>query len=159
MTTKQTDIISDGAARQRLTFLGFTDADAQILRSLKSWAEGVVQGFSKEFYTASFKDSGFADFVKQAGGTRAGLEQAQASYCMDLFNGWPDAGYLEKRTRIGTLHAKIGVKPEFYISSYQFYFDFFYPLVRKHLRTHPGKGNQALAAIKSLSDNSEGRPG
>ena len=81
--------LTEGDVRTRLTFLGFADADASLLLSLKPWVETIVADFSKEFYERSFADPGFAEVARKNNATRSGLEAAQAGYCVDLFRGWP----------------------------------------------------------------------
>ena len=107
--------MSQGEIRIRLTFLGFTDADANLLSSLRPWVESIVVEFAKEFYERSFADAGFAEVVRKNNATRAGLEAAQAGYCIDLFRGWPSTSHGQHRQKIGALHAGIGVKPQYYI--------------------------------------------
>ena len=36
--------------RSRLDFLKFTDSDADLLRSMKTWSEQAIAEFVKEFY-------------------------------------------------------------------------------------------------------------
>jgi methyl-accepting chemotaxis protein len=142
--------LSDDEVRRRLEFLGFTDADARTLTGLRGWAESVVKEFSRQFYDRSFKDPGFVEVVRRNNGKRENLEAAQAGYALDLFKGYPDAAYVGLRLRVGSLHAKIGITPDYYVTSYQFYNDILFPMVRKHLRFRRGKAAQAVSALNKL---------
>ena len=44
------------------------------------------------------------------------------SWCM------PDVDYVESRLRIGALHARIGVTPRWYVSSYRLYEKYLFPM-------------------------------
>ena len=131
-TKEKNNDMSEGEIRSRLTFLGFTDADANLLSSLRPWVESIVAEFAKEFYERSFADAAFTEVARKNNATRAGLEAAQAGYCVDLFRGWPSTSHVQHRQKIGALHARIGVTPQYYISSYQFYNDILIPMIRAH---------------------------
>ncbi|NQW23982.1 MAG: hypothetical protein HQ475_11105 [SAR202 cluster bacterium] len=133
--------------RKRLDFLGFTESDAELLRSLKPWAEQTIPGFVKEFYDYQFRDSEFSNIIRDNGSNQGALEGAQAGYARMLFDGYPDMAYANRRSAIGELHARINITPQWYITSYAFYHDMFYPLVR----AEAGKdGEQAVSAVNKL---------
>jgi hypothetical protein len=112
--------MSDIEVRRRLDFLGFTESDASVLSSLRKWVEGISSKFAWEFYERSFRDAGFVEVVQRNKGTRDRLESAQAGYCVDLFRGcYPTSAYVEMRQGIGALHARLGVEPGYYTTSYQ----------------------------------------
>jgi hypothetical protein len=62
--------------KELLGFLGFTDEDAQLLRSLLPWAEREVPKFVRVFYDRSFKMPAMAAVVRQQGSSRERLETA-----------------------------------------------------------------------------------
>ena len=120
-----TNTITDIEIRKRLNHIGFTESDARLLQSLKPWAEGGgVKAFAKEFYDRQFINPEFVAIIRANNSTQEVLEAAQADYAMDLFKGYPGAAYVDKRTMIGRLHARINITPEWYIASYQFYADY-----------------------------------
>ena len=110
-----------------------------------------MKTFAKEFYDRSFSSSEFSAIVQANNSTQGVLEGAQAAYALDLFNGWPNQPYLDKRRLIGTRHAKMGITPQWYIGSYQFYFDYLYPAVRKRFGWRGSrKAEAAVAALNKL---------
>lgn len=137
-------------ARGRLAFLGFTEADARLLQTLKPWAETIINDFSKEFYDRSYENPGFRAVVERYGTTRSTLEAAQAGYALSYFSGYPDETYIRYRELIGRRHTQIGVEPQYYISSYGFYNDHLMPRVRKHLWRKRGKVARAIEALQKL---------
>ena len=142
--------LGEGEVRQRLNFLGFTEADANLLSSIRPWVESVAKEFATKFYDKSFADAGFSEVVRRNNSNRGTLEGAQAAYAIDLFRGWPSSGYVELRQRIGSLHARIGVTPQYYVSSYQFYYDILVPMIRKHMGMKRGKANEIVASMNKL---------
>ncbi|MCI0848191.1 MAG: globin-coupled sensor protein, partial [Chloroflexi bacterium] len=143
---KQTTM-DERTIRTRLDFLGFTSSDAELLRSMKPWADQAINGFVKEFYDYQFKDPEFASIIRSNGATQDGLESAQAGYARMLFDGYPDMGYVNRRMAIGELHARINITPQWYITSYHFYFEMFYPRVREEAGE---KADQAASALNKL---------
>ena len=139
--------MDDREIRTRLDFLGFTAEDAELLRSLKPWADKYIPEFVKEFYNYQFRNPEFASIIRSNGATQEGLEGAQAGYARMLFDGYPDMGYVNRRIIIGELHARINITPQWYITSYHFYFDMFYPQL---LKEAGDKGEQAVSAMNKL---------
>lgn len=72
-TKEKNNDMSEGEIRSRLTFLGFTDADANLLSSLRPWVETIVAEFAKKFKGWSFADAAFAEVARKNNATRAGL--------------------------------------------------------------------------------------
>ena len=150
MVTATDNRMTDIEIRKRLNHLGFTESDARLLESLKPWAETALKGFAKEFYDRQFVNPDFAAIIRRNNSTQEILEGAQAGYAADLFRGYPNLAYVEKRAAIGALHTRINITPEWYISSYQFYFDILYPMIREQFKGEEESGEQAVAAVNKL---------
>ncbi|MDA1257353.1 MAG: ATP-binding protein [Chloroflexi bacterium] len=148
--TSKLDIREFKARLDYLELTELTDTDARLLQSLSSWADSVAGDFAKKFYDRQFKQAGFVKIVEAAGSNRQRLEGAQAAYMKSLFDGLPDAQYIAMRQHIGSLHARIDVTPDWYISSYQWYAELLYPMVRSKLRLKRGAANRAVLAISKL---------
>ena len=142
--------MSDIEVRKRLDHLGFTESDVQLLKSLKGWAQGAIPGFAHEFYNLQFKNPDFVAIIRGNNSSQEVLEGAQAGYAMDLFNGYPDAAYVQKRVMIGGLHARINITPQWYIASYQFYHDILYPMVRSQFVGEEETAERAVSAVNKL---------
>jgi hypothetical protein len=134
----------------RLTFLSFVQPDADRLVSLRPWVLGVADRFLSSFYDEQFSFPDFVAIVERAGSDRARLERFQCMYLLQLFDGMPDAAYVESRLRIGALHAQIGVTPRWYVSSYGLYEKYLFPMIRRRFRLWPPKGRIAIAALSKL---------
>ncbi len=106
-----------------------------------------IPEFVKEFYDYQFRNSEFAGIIRANGATQDGLENAQAGYARMLFDGYPDMSYVNRRTAIGQLHARINITPQWYITSHHFYYEMFYPRVL----TEAGEdAEQAVSALNKL---------
>ena len=148
--TTQAHQVDTTEVRQRLSVLGFTESDVRVLQALKPWAERNIPKFVSIFYDRSFQTPFIVEMVRKQNTTRERLEAAQGAYAMDFFRGWPDAAYVDKRLTIGRRHASMGVTAQFYISSYQFYYDILFPMLRRGSRARPWRAKQGIDAIHKL---------
>lgn len=150
-TKAKDDQLTEDDIRTRLNFLGFTEDEAKMLSDLRPFIESVKDDFAKQFYDRSFADAGFSAVARRNNASRAGLEAAQAGYCLDLFRGWPTTGYVQFRSSIGSLHARIGVTPQYYTASYQFYNDILFGMIRKKFGSFGRtKSDKVLGAVNKL---------
>jgi hypothetical protein len=135
---------------ERLVVLGFVRRDADLLTSLRPWAERAADVFLDEFYDEQFSHPEFVQIVERAGSDRRRLQEFQRRYLLELFSGMPNAAYVESRLRIGALHARIGVTPRWYVSSYGLYERYFFPMLLRHFPFRRRKGRSAVTALSKL---------
>jgi signal transduction histidine kinase len=67
------------------------------------------------------------------------LLEAQKRYLLSLVTGPYDRAYEEGRRRIGQVHARLGLTPEWYLGAYALYLSLLEPLVFEKFRTQPAK--------------------
>jgi signal transduction histidine kinase len=65
------------------------------------------------------------------------LLEAQKRYLLSLVTGPYDRAYEEGRRRIGQVHARLGLTPEWYFGAYALYLSLLEPLVFEQFRTRP----------------------
>jgi hypothetical protein len=135
---------------KRLVVLTFLQQDADLLASLRPWAVQAADRFLDCFYDEQFSHPEFAGIVERAGSDRPRLQAFQRRYLLELFNGMPDAAYVESRLRIGALHAQLGVTPAWYVSSYGLYERYFFPMLLRHFPFRRRKGRRAVEALSKL---------
>jgi hypothetical protein len=135
---------------ERLVLVGFVQEDAELLASLRAWAQRVADRFLTLFYDEQFSHSEFAAIVERAGSNRERLHAFQRRYLLELFDGMPDETYVEGRLRIGSLHARLGVTPRWYVSSYGLYEKYLFPMLRRRFRFRPAKARRAMSALSKL---------
>ena len=102
-----TALPDDRQIAERLVFLGFLQPDAALLRSLRSWVQRVADAFLQQFYDHQFSYPEFVQLVEASGSTRERLSSFQRDYLLDLFQGMPDVAYVQRRQRIGDVHARL----------------------------------------------------
>lgn len=108
--------ITDREIAKRKSLLGFVDKDAQRLKSNKPLINKYIDGIVKQFYDHQTKIPEIALVIGDAETLRR-LQSAMRSYILELFDGYYDAEYVNRRLRIGKIHERIGVSPKLYISA------------------------------------------
>ena len=108
--------ITDREIASRKALLGFTEQDAEVLKQYKPLFEKYIDGIIKNFYDRQIAISEVALVIGDAETLRR-LQNAMRSYILELFDGFYDAEYVNKRLRIGKVHMRIGVSPKLYMSA------------------------------------------
>lgn len=142
--------LDDRQIADRLVYLGFVHEDGELLRSLRPWVESVADAFLREFYDHQFSHAEFREVVQRAGSNRQRLAEFQRAYLLSLFDGEPDAAYIESRLRIGAVHAQLGITPRWYVNSYELYSWYFYPMIRRRFWYNPRKARRVIRALSKL---------
>lgn len=65
------------------------------------------------------------------------LKDAQKQYLLSLVTGPYDRPYMEGRLRIGEVHERIGLTPQWYLGAYALYLNLLHPLIFKYFRDKP----------------------
>ena len=108
--------ISDREIAKRKALLNFTDRDVQVLRSNKELIDKYIDGIVNQFYDHQTAIPEIALVIGDAETLRR-LRSAMRNYILELFEGFYDAEYVNRRLRIGKIHERIGVSPKLYISA------------------------------------------
>ena len=117
--TREMDISDDDASR-RMAFLEFREDDIAALRALNAiaqkYGDPVIDEFYRHFLSfdetrAFFRDPIVLDRVKRL----------QREYFLRLTEGEYGREYVANRLRIGTVHERINLAPEWYLGAYNFY--------------------------------------
>lgn len=93
-----------------------TEKDVDRLVTCKRWIVRDLEGIVSEFYENQIADPEIALTI----GDADTLERLQASmrrYIVELFEGYYDEEYVNKRLRVGKIHSRIGVTPKLYMSA------------------------------------------
>lgn len=108
--------ITEREIEKRKELLGFTEQDAAVLKANKDLFAKYLDGIVKNFYDKQIEVTEIALLIGDAETLRR-LQNAMRGYIMELFEGYYDAEYVNKRLRIGLVHMRIGVPPKLYISA------------------------------------------
>ncbi|MDQ6993032.1 MAG: protoglobin domain-containing protein [Mariprofundus sp.] len=154
MGSKQSLLIEMGMGADELAsrkaFVGFTDEDASLLKSLApliaQHADNIVDGF----YDNVARYQMLKDIISSSGSTIERLKGTQKKYLLELFGGEYGEGYFERRLNIGVVHNKIGLTPQWYLGSYGVYLQLIVPLVMKRCMFRPKLAEKMIMAINKI---------
>jgi PAS domain S-box-containing protein len=131
----------------RLSFLGFTERDAELLRALRPLLERHVAAIEDAFYDhlLNFPDTArlLSDHT-----TVERLKKLQREYLLRFAEGNFDDAYFADRLRIGKTHERVGLSPRWYLLGYNLYFKLITPLVRQFYSEDPDRAAESILALE-----------
>lgn len=130
---------------RRREFFRITDADLELLRRSKPFAEGQTEGIVEEFYDHLMSHSETREYLAD-GKLVERLKKTQTRYFLELFDGVVDMSYCENRLRIGGVHERLGIPPRWYMGAYSRYLR----LVHQALVEQHGEGDQVHELYSAL---------
>lgn len=122
----------------RKEYLQLTAEEEAGLRSLQPLMTQHVDELVDAFYRhlLSFEDTRRL-LTDELIATR--LKEAQKRYLLSLVTGPYDRAYMEGRIKIGEVHERIGLTPQWYLGAYALYLNLLHPLIFKHFRDKPSQ--------------------
>ncbi len=124
--------------RTRKEFLRLSEEEETALKTLQPLMARHVDELVEEFYRHLL---GFAETRKLLSdeliATR--LKEAQKRYLLSLVTGPYDREYQEGRLKIGQVHERIGLTPQWYLGAYALYLNLLHPLIFKEFRDKPAQ--------------------
>jgi hypothetical protein len=152
--------INEQNLRQRKQFLRFSQHEVELLRKYAGWAEQIAPAYAREFYDFQFdfpETRAFFERYAQKKGVslaqlRAGLEQAQAGYLLDIFREAQRGGdfgldFFAKRLRIGYTHNVIDLPMKWYLGSYGLHTDLLARYIRESDAIPADEGRDLFQAV------------
>ncbi|MFN4034182.1 MAG: methyl-accepting chemotaxis protein [Fimbriimonadales bacterium] len=153
--------INEQNLRQRKQFLRLTPHEAELLRKYAPWAEKIAHDYTREFYDFQFEFGEtrqfFERYAQKKGVSlsqlRAGLEQSQANYLLDIFREAQRGGnfgvdFFQKRLRIGYVHNAIDLPLKWYLGSYGLHLDLLASYIRESEEFDPPEeGHELFNAV------------
>jgi len=133
----------------RLAFLGLTELDRRLLLELAPLLERHAERFVAAFYRHLLSFDETRRLLADPAVTER-LLRKQREYLLSLSRPALDEGYLEERTRIGAVHARIGLGPRYYLGAYALYFSLLAPVIASECRGDGERIQQTLAALTKL---------
>jgi PAS domain S-box-containing protein len=115
----------------RLSFLGFTDRDAALLRALRPLFEKHLGAIEEAFYQHLLRFPETAGLLSDHT-TLERLKKLQRDYLLRFTEGKFDETYFADRLRVGQAHERVGLTPRWYLLAYSLYFRIIAPLIRAH---------------------------
>lgn len=108
--------ISDREIALRKRLFGFTDQDVTNLVACRELIAAHVEEISEDFYRQQVAEPEIAMVIGDHD-TLDRLKGSMRHYILELFQGYYDAEYVNKRLRVGKIHKRIGVTPKLYMSA------------------------------------------
>lgn len=130
--------------RERLRFAEITDETVSGLRAVWPKIEGHIDGILTQFYNHLRQTP---DLTAMIGDRQPRLESAQKAHWQRLFNQGFDSGYVESIDRIGRVHSRIGLDPQWYLAGYKFVLVRLQELLISKYRLSPTKLARVLSDV------------
>ncbi|MEP2298748.1 MAG: protoglobin domain-containing protein, partial [Kangiellaceae bacterium] len=142
--------ISSSERERRLKFVRFTAKDAKLLAEMLDTVSPKANAIVDDFYDNLSQYPELLDIINQAGSSVERLKASQRHYLLDLFGGEYGENYFMRRLKIGTVHTRIGLGPQWYLGSYAGYTRQIIPLITKKYRFRPKKMDDTIGALNKI---------
>jgi len=116
MTLAEQLKITDRDIAERKEMVGFYTSDEKALKECKDYIQENLDPIVDEFYRYQRSIQEIQLLIGDAETFRR-LHSSMKRYVLELFEGYYDNDYVNRRLRIGKVHKSIGVSPKLYISS------------------------------------------
>jgi rsbT co-antagonist protein RsbR len=143
------DAVSEDAWEHRKAFVGFGAADEAILRELRPVALQYADEVMEELYGRWLQFPELKRFFPEAA-TLSRVKAMQRQYFVSLTGGEYDAAYLAHRLRVGAVHKKIGLTPEWFMGAFSIYLELVLPRVLRAFEYDRVKQARAVTALTKL---------
>ncbi|GGO77920.1 sensor histidine kinase [Marinobacterium nitratireducens] len=108
--------ITEREIEERKALVGFGDNDVRVLHDWKPVVQRDIDLIVDEFYRRQRAIAEVALLIGDSETFRR-LHNSMRRYVLELFDGFYDSEYVNKRLRIGKVHKQIGVSPKLYIGA------------------------------------------
>lgn len=107
--------VTERELEQRKLLMQFGSQDVDILKAHRVFIAEVVDDIVQTFYTNQLAVPEISLLIGDSD-TMSRLRRAMRRYILELFDGYYDLDYVNRRLRIGKVHKQIGVSPKLFIS-------------------------------------------
>ena len=115
------DVAAD--LNDRLAFLDLTAADKERLRAVAPDLKRGAPDFVAQFYDHLLRFPETAGFLQDAALVER-LKEMQRQHLETMLDAQWDAAYVERRKRVGDVHAAVGIQPKMFLGAYYQYLQF-----------------------------------
>ncbi|MFO0601522.1 MAG: protoglobin domain-containing protein [Polyangiales bacterium] len=150
MTTARDDSgVSTDDWERRKTFVGFGPDDEAILAELHIVAKTYADQVMEELYERWLRFPQVRAFFDDPA-RLARVKSLQKQYFIRLTSGDYGAAYLVDRLRIGHVHRRIGLAPQWYMGAYSIYLQTVMPRILAAFEYDRAKRDRAVSALLKL---------
>jgi len=143
------EFVSEDAWKHRKAFVGFGAADQAILRELRPVSLQYADEVMDDLYGRWLQFPELKRFFPDDA-TLARVKALQRHYFISLTDGEYGAGYLAHRLRVGAVHKRIGLSPEWFMGAYSIYLELILPRVLGAFEYDRVKQARAVTALTKL---------
>jgi len=143
------DFVSEAAWQRRKAFVGFSAADEAILRELRPASLQYADEVMDELYARWMQFPEVSRFFSD-GFVLAKVKALQRQYFVSLTQGEYGAAYLDSRLRVGAVHKRIGLSPEWFMGGYSIYLELILPRILRAFEYDRTKQAGAVTALTKL---------
>ncbi|WP_289356275.1 MULTISPECIES: protoglobin domain-containing protein [unclassified Paenibacillus] len=140
----ESDIVVLDSLRTKMNFLQITSKDAECLRRLAPYMEKYAEAITDRHYDLLFELPEMKQMIDQHS-TRARLKGTFVSYLKSIPQVAFDEEYVQMRERIGQVHSRIQLEPEWFIASFLRVYEYLVPIIVSDFRS-----NDASAILMAL---------
>jgi len=127
----------------------FTEIDARLLTELRDVFDLHLDEVVDRFYEYLRSDEELRP--KLAGeGVLEQLKEVQRDYLMSLVSGEYGGEYAAKRLKIGEVHERLDLAPDWYLGTHGLFLELLFPLIQLKFADEPRRAMQAGAALSKL---------
>jgi diguanylate cyclase (GGDEF)-like protein len=143
--------IDTAEVERRLRFLEFSARDEELLCALHAEIErhGDRSFFVDAFYRHLLAFPPTQGLISDEA-TLARLKRTQGAYFERLTAGHYDQAYMLDRLRIGLVHERVGLAPQWYLGAYNKYISLLAPRIRAYYRDDPERVLDTLVALLKI---------
>lgn len=141
--------MSEDAWQHRKAFVGFSPTDEAILRELRPVALLYADEVMDELYARWLQFPELRRFFPDDS-VLVRVKALQRRYFISLTGGEYGAAYLAYRLRVGAVHKRIGLIPEWFMGAYSIYLEIILPRVLRAFEYDRIKQARAVTALTKL---------
>ncbi|WLR50409.1 methyl-accepting chemotaxis protein [Bacillus tianshenii] len=152
---QKTDIDAMESAQDKLNFLQMRQKDLLQLKKLTPLIEEYVQPITERHYEMLQQFRGLDEII-QTHSTVDRLSKTFVQYLRSIPEADFGAGYIRSRAKIGQIHSKIKLTPEWYTGSYMRVYEYLIPAIISEYRNQPSEmADILLALLRAITFDSQ----
>ncbi len=142
-------VLTEEEVRRRKDYLEITSADEERLREAHSHLQSFAPEIADRFYEYLLSHPHTSRMLSSPA-TIERLKKLQQKYFDELTGGKYDIEYFENRLRVGEVHDRVGLAPEWYLGAYNKYLQIVSDVLSRAFPGAPEKYRQAVASLTKI---------
>ncbi len=135
--------------RRRMAFVDFSEKDVRLLSEMKGFVQRHADRLVSAFYNHLLSFEETRALLKDPS-TIDRLKKSQEKYLLEIFEGNFNEAYFEGRLRIGAVHHRIGLAPQWHIGTYCLYENLLSPLILEEYGSDRDRGLARVLALRKI---------